>query len=1622
MISSIKQTKVQFQKPTIESWDTFRKGWNTLLLETEIDGQEMVNSQNLLLTGMGIPTKRWGSTLAFEAGSSIQQQIYRGVAMSGLEFDSSAIPGALNTNFFNSAQTTYDYFGKTSGKGFNIVRLPFTWERMQPTLGGSLATQYQAYINEQIAFAASSGMNTILDLHNFGERTDYLNGGITETFTESTPNLIYPYADYSANGHIVLRDFGQSLFGTQANPVSPATGYNISWIMQFNSRDTSFGGEGLQIKPMWTDDNNTYNFDILDDGTEGWTLSANMLGVTEQLASGTFGFSWGSGVSHAFAIDVNQSDFGFINIKLDGSFLYTHNSVPVVNEGALGNLTYRSIDAMKLTKDNINSQVSQNFVTSYCQFLAQNLNITHIAISMPLDSNADFIANGNTPGPLTVEQYLAMWATAIHNAGLKVFYRGTFSNMENIYNFPYLPDGPAGFIPAGTTSSAPTDGTSTWLGKLWGRIQTLGSNFQSGDIFAPFPEQTAPIFSGNSFLSTGGSGIQANFKTFFESVPTVITNAFSNISKSGIVSNLTSQNYSELRSGYLDSTFVTTVGAMAVDYYGNYDNDGYAPTQFVADLQTIRSSHGNTTIFLEEWSDYYSSDNQTVRTAYLNQFYPTLAVLEGLGQLNGFNYWGGWENGGSFTPEGILVNSGTDDSPIWSLAWNGLILQQYLAVTTSPTLKTGQVAWLAAGVHAQIASMTLNIGGSTSGGGFETNRVGTTAVPISQLANFWGSMATYYKGYPGLLGYDLMNEPNSMPIPTHWTTSLASVVSLSAAAGVATATTSGAHGYYVGDYVNVSGASISNYNGQNLTILSTPTTTQYTYSVASGVATPSGGTRLSQSPFNYNTTATNYNMIQAAINAVRGAGDTTSVVVGELDSFAGAQNFVTLYGSNPTPWWTDTANKLWYSFHYYFDNDHSGSYADPFSSSNNTAIPTDVTPVMSWSQDNNLNLFCGEYGTPTIAAWQVCITTFLDLCDTYDVHATYWAAGDHYTAVTSIQPGGSSPNFVDSPQMFYVNQHGPNNPDAGNVSTRFVLPVKDMQNNIEVLAWTDYGYLTKQSGMSYAVIPGYSWASGYNLEGAELGNKVYIVNGQQPLVRYDFNELLSFTSLVAPTNLQASNVSGITGTTTFNWLVTALSAVGETLPSTPISLSTLPYEINNTTVRLQWTAPSVPSGATLVGYNVYRQVEGNPTFAWVAQVQPNSTNYEDGGTSTTTFLLTPAPPSQNSTGGPVAKYIIRWQDRLIYAGLQEDPTQIIISGEYPAQERTDIASGGGVLWIEPDSGEDITGLGVYYRTISATQTIVVFKESSVWEVVLDTQTVQGQNVLTPSYRLLTASQGCSSHRSITPVENDVFFINERGVFILRYEPNLYNVVNADELSAKIRPFIQSLSFEDIQGAAGFYADKKYVVSFPISKQAVVFDRERLAFTGPWKFPWSISMWRGYIDANGKQWWLAASGSGPEVYNFSADLQDDFGTPIVTAFKSRREVFDDWTLFKSVTEVFFNFQNITGNVNVNIYLENRAGQVVTAKTFTLTGPSSKGSSGIGIDEIGTFELGTSSGSATSSAQQSQYRALLYQTARTLQVEIDTYGSGDNYQLLNIKSIGLPQSRDNAPSSWTVGNNG
>jgi hypothetical protein len=540
------------------------------------------------------------------------------------------------------------------------------------------------------------------------------------------------------------------------------------------------------------------------------------------------------------------------------------------------------------------------------------------------------------------------------------------------------------------------------------------------------------------------------------------------------------------------------------------------------------------------------------------------------------------------------------------------------------------------------------------------------------------------------------------------------------------------------------------------------------------------------------------------------------------------------------------------------------------------------------------------------------------------------------------------------------------------------------------------------------MLTGASWPSGYNLEGVVLGGNVYLFSEQREMVKYDFSSLIGYPTISTPTGLSASAVSAATGTSVWSWRVTAVGrSGGETLGSTPVSLATLPADLTQATIFLRWSPTSAASG-DLLGYNIYRGTAGNEV--WVGGVNPAATSFLDFGTVANDPFRTS--PLSDTTGGLKGKYVIRYQDRLIVAGVPGYPTRVWISGRWPYQERFDWYAGGGYIEIEPDSGQNITGLGIHQEKL------VVFKENSVWQVLLNQLQFGNYLILDPQYKLLTASQGCSSHRSIVPVENDLMFSNRKGIYILRYEPQLLTVLNANEISAKIRPFFESLAEEDLTSAAAVYVDKKYVLSFPTSKQSIQFDRERLSFMGPWKTPFGINHWAKYVDSSGMERWIAADAGDSYVSEFSRSYSDDKGTAITTIFKSKKEDFKDWTLFKTLNQVFMNFRNVVGSVDINIYIEERSGAVISAKSFTVTGTGSLGSSGFGTDMFGFVKFGMTNNVPTSQAGETPKNSFIYKTTRTFQIEIRTTGNSDNYELLGVKAIAIPQARGNTPSSWNA----
>jgi endoglucanase len=91
--------------------------------------------------------------------------VLKGVNIAGAEFNAEQLPGILFKNYIYPNNVELDYFHSI---GATVIRLPFLWERIQPTLFGELAPTELQNIATVVALAKSNGMCVILDVHNYG--------------------------------------------------------------------------------------------------------------------------------------------------------------------------------------------------------------------------------------------------------------------------------------------------------------------------------------------------------------------------------------------------------------------------------------------------------------------------------------------------------------------------------------------------------------------------------------------------------------------------------------------------------------------------------------------------------------------------------------------------------------------------------------------------------------------------------------------------------------------------------------------------------------------------------------------------------------------------------------------------------------------------------------------------------------------------------------------------------------------------------------------------------------------------------------------------------------------------------------------------------------------------------------------------------------------------------------------------------------------------------------------------------------------------------------------------------------------------------------------------------------
>ncbi len=117
----------------------------------------------LTLSVLILATGALVSSLGSVGNASASSVTFAGVNLAGAEFGET-LPGTFGADYTYPTHSEADYF---IGKGMNIFRLPFRWERLQRSQLSDFNSAELARLDDFVSYATGKGAYVILDPHNY---------------------------------------------------------------------------------------------------------------------------------------------------------------------------------------------------------------------------------------------------------------------------------------------------------------------------------------------------------------------------------------------------------------------------------------------------------------------------------------------------------------------------------------------------------------------------------------------------------------------------------------------------------------------------------------------------------------------------------------------------------------------------------------------------------------------------------------------------------------------------------------------------------------------------------------------------------------------------------------------------------------------------------------------------------------------------------------------------------------------------------------------------------------------------------------------------------------------------------------------------------------------------------------------------------------------------------------------------------------------------------------------------------------------------------------------------------------------------------------------------------------
>lgn len=293
-----------------------------------------------------------------------------------------------------------------------------------------------------------------------------------------------------------------------------------------------------------------------------------------------------------------------------------------------------------------------------------------------------------------------------------------------------------------------------------------------------------------------------------------------------------------------------------------------------------------------------------------------------------------------------------------------------------------------------------------------------------------------------------------------------------------------------------------------------------------------------------------------------------------------------------------------------------------------------------------------------------------------------------------------------------------------------------------------------------------------------------------------------------------------------------------------------------------------------------------------------------------------------------------------------DPDDVAVNTSTEVPGATDFSSTDATVRaidINKNDGQKVTGIGFFQDVL------IVYKENSIYQLYFnDTNGFVVERI--------TSSYGAVSHGAICSVENDSYFLTDKGVYVLGNEPNFFASIRTNELSSRVKTLLQRINPAQYERIRAYYTDDRYFLSVPLDQNTecnalIVYDRRFYA----WSY-WDNIAANDMIvfkdkDVDGKSHFYFTEYGTNNMAEFTPGVYNDKGEAIEAVFITRafegkaidREKF--WYSYRPI------FRLTTGDVQISYITESGSIGTPVSVAPLLTG-------GLGVDEFGALLLGTS----------------------------------------------------------------